>query len=309
MRSMQRCAAGRTLQRCAPRPHRHRSYSPLLLLAGQRVCRPAALACTPSAARDSGKWWGARFERRWQSSSAAEEQGDGTAGGHGDERQEQLQLLNGGATCTLQLALQLLHVGTAQPESITGMTTLPPSAPLTAHVEALVLDAIDADEATAEPRDDRWRERLYDLWGLPSSELQEMLALRGLDYDLHEPLSASELLPADSRDRGKGELVIRMVQYEQELAAFDEDDDEFDDDMLGVSDGDAGGTWQLSSGAGADDAALAEFEALVGVVRGQLAVPEQLSDAVGLLQVCSCQRAKATLCSIVAEVCLGRTSA
>lgn len=284
---MHRCAAGRALQHCAPQPHRHRLCSPLLLLAGQRGWRPGELACTRGAARDWGERRSARFERRWQSSSAT--------GGHGDDRREQTQLLNVGTTCTLQLALQLLHVGAAQPESITGMTSLPASAPLAAHVEAVVLDAIDSGEVTAEPRDDRWRERLYDLWSLPSSDLQEMLALRGLDYKLHEPPSESELPPADSSDVGKGELVYRMVQYEQELAAFNEDDDEFDDDMFGPSDGDAGGTWQLSSGASADAAALEEFEALVAVVRGQLAVPEQLSAAVGLLQVRSSQHAVATL--------------
>eukprot|EP01043_Picozoa_sp_COSAG02_P005800 COSAG02_NODE_159_length_32891_cov_17.822518_21_plen_298_part_00 len=288
MRSLHRCAARRTVRRCAPQPHRHRLYSPLLVLAGQRGWRPAALACTPVAARDWGERRSARFERRWQSSSAA--------GGHGDEqRREQTQLLNVDTTCTLQLALQLLRVGVAQPESVTGMTSLPASAPLAAHVEAVVLDAIHSGEATAEPRDDRWRERLYDLWSLPSSELQEMLALRGLDYKLHETPSESELLPTDSSDGGKGELAYRMVQYEQELAAFNADDDEFGDDMFGPSGGDAGGTWQLSSGASADAAALEEFEALVGVVRGQLAVHEQLSEAVELLQVRPLQHAEATL--------------
>jgi hypothetical protein len=203
------------------------------------------------------------------------------------------------AGCKLHLALQLLHVGTTQPAAIADTTSAPSSDHLAAHVEQLVLDAIAAGDATDDtPRDVRWRERLYELWRLPSAQLQEMLALRGLDYELAEPQSGPDVpvvdsshegdeMLTDSSSSGHATLVYRMLEYEQELATFDddEDEDEFDDNMFRTAGGDTGGTWQLSSGGGSDAAALADFEALVGVVRGQLAVPAKLSEAVRLLQV------------------------
>lgn len=198
--------------------------------------------------------------------------------------------------CSLHLALQLLHIGTDQPDKVTDTTSLPVSEPLAAHVEELVLDSIDAGETMSV--DGRWRQRLYKLWQLPSTELQEMLALRGLNYELYEqPNSAEMATPSTdvtSEDTaaltgnigsGHAILVYRMLEYEQELADPDEDDEVFDDSMFRLSDQETGGTWQLSSGGGADADTLAEFEALVGVVRGQLPVPVQLSDTVELLQV------------------------
>jgi hypothetical protein len=265
--------------------------------------------------------WHAAAPRRWQSSTG-QQPGDRDGQQAAEEREHELALPTilpeAAPGCSLHLALQLLHVGTAQPERVTVVSSLPPDAPLAEHVEQLVLE--DAGETTAADggsREERWRERLYELWQLPSSELQEMLALRGLDYELdgddalddewveidewepsdlpdvverHEDEAATDPPQASAQaDSGFGHAILayRMLEYEQELAAFGDEDGAYDDDsMFGPADSEgASGTWQLSTGGGADAAAMAEYEALVGVVRGHLPVPEEIQGAVGLLQV------------------------
>ena len=139
-----------------------------------------------------------------------------------------------------------------------------------------------------------------------------MLALRGLDYDVDalesvvdydedgtallaeeiEALEAAEdELPEEVKGMGHAILVHRMMEYERELSDFaDDDDDEEDEGLFGAEadeddlfDG-GSGSFSIGAGGGADGDLMAAFDAKVGVVRGHLPVPPELSEAVALLQ-------------------------
>ena len=193
--------------------------------------------------------------------------------------------------CTLHLSLQLLYERAVHPDRFAALlSSLPDEPPPAAaeEVEALVLSSAPADAAALAPRQARWRQRLHKLWALPTAEVQEMLAIRGLDYD-------AAGVDEDSDSEGDGTLghallVHRMLEYELELAADWEDDDhdeaEFDDwewDSPTAAGADEPPvTWSLSRGDGAEELDESSFEAQVGAVRGA-EVPGALEEAVALL--------------------------
>ena len=166
--------------------------------------------------------WHAAVPRRRQTSTG-QQSDDRDGQQEGEEREHELApptiLPEAAPGCSLHLALQLLHVGTAQPERVTGVSSLPPDAPLAEHVEQLVLE--DAGETTAADggsREERWRERLYELWQMPSSELQEMLALRGLNYELDGDDALDEWVEIDEcqncpGSRGAGRRATVGVRW------------------------------------------------------------------------------------------------
>jgi ribosome silencing factor RsfS/YbeB/iojap len=153
---------------------------------------------------------------------------------------------------------------------------------------------------------------LYTLWDLSTSELQEMLALRGLDYSLDEwpgleMLLELESLPGDLPDddhavngvdagveeaditHAHATLAARLLAYERELSletaaedyAAANDDDEDWGLQGGASVGAAAGaTWQIGDGDAASSSARGA--ASRGEVRGE--VPDELQESVAILK-------------------------
>ena len=241
----------------------------------------------------------ARPQRRllWCSGSlraapAASDSGPRSEGGSGGAPQKlPVVLAEAEPGCTLHLSLQLLCERAVHPDRFAALlSSLPDEPPPAAaeQVEALVLSSAAADAAALAPRQARWRQRLHELWALPTAEVQEMLAIRGLDYDAAGVDEGSD--SEGDGTLGHALLVHRMLEYELELAADWEDDDhdevEFDewewDSPTAAGADEPPVTWSLSRGDGAEELDESSFEAQVGVVRGA-EVPGALEEAVALL--------------------------